>query len=722
MALSAAVWAQTRPNPLYPGTTDAQRFETTSTAIVVDVVVRDRRGQLVRDLTADDFELFENRLKQTIGSFSVADRGEGIALTARRRDAPTQVSTAPADAGADDDTKAGVTALVFDRLSPESRVLAQQAALAGMPMGGLLPDRTGIFAVDLSVNLVQPFTRDVTAVRQALHAIGGLNASQFKPRDQRIVELQERRISLAPQMATSVGVMQDTPSATGMQAIAGMEMELWQNRVEGRMLELFDTLEREQQGYSTTNALLSVVASLQDLPGRKTLIFFSEGLAVPPAAQAAFRSVVDTANRSNVTIYSVDASGLRAESVIADARRELTATATERIVQIESGSQPIGGSLLRVLERNEDVLRMDPHSGLGDLSRDTGGFLVRDTNDLRSAFSRIEEDMQFHYVLTYAPMDQDFDGRFREVDVRVKRPGVRVFARRGYFAVRSLGPSPILGYEARPLAALDRTPLPNAFPVMATGLSFPEPKRPGLTPVLVRLGTDALSYAIDKGSGTYNAEAAIVVRFRDEQGRIVHKTSQHYLLTGRIDELDAARRGEILFYRQPELLPGAYTVETMAFDAVADQGSARLATVVVPGGRLDRTRLSSVVIVSRAEAVLPEARDAANPLYVGDLLLYPGVAPAFTAGQEPELAFFFTAYPAAGERPTVTLELLTGGRVLSRAPAVTLAAPDAEGRVQQLQRIPIEALPPGTYELRVTVADGTGSDSRTARFTVMGKS
>ena len=99
--------------------------------------------------------------------------------------------------------------------------------------------------------------------------------------------------------------------------------------------EWLDVLEREQQGYSTTNALLSVVASLQEMPGRKTIVFFSEGLAVPPAAQAAFRSVVDTANRANVTIYAVDASGLRAESTIADVRREMTAAGTDRIVQAQ---------------------------------------------------------------------------------------------------------------------------------------------------------------------------------------------------------------------------------------------------------------------------------------------------------------------------------------------------------------------------------------------------
>lgn len=722
IACGAGLWAQTRPNPAAPASAQSTRFETTATAIVVDVIVRDRRGNLVTDLTADDFDLYEDRVRQTIGSFSVANRGAGIALTARRKDAPTLLSTGPAggdDAEVlDDDSRSGVVALVFDRLSPESRVLAQQAALSGVPMSGRLPDRTGIFAIDLQVNLVQRFTRDAATIRQGLQAIGGLNASQFQPRDRRIVDLQEQRNVLLPRLANSVAGTQSSPGAGSTQAVGSIEMELWQNRVEGRILELFDTLEREQQGYSTTNALLSVVSSLQDLPGRKTIVFFSEGLAVPPAAQAAFRSVVDTANRSNVTIYAVDASGLRAESVMAEARRELTATGVERITQIENGSQPIGGSMLRVLERNEDVLRMDPHTGLGDLSRDTGGFLIRDTNDLRSAFRRIEEDMQFHYVLTYAPSNQEFDGAFREVDVKVDRPGARVFARRGYFAVRSLGPSPILGYEAVPLSLLDRTPLPNAFPIRAVGLSFPERARPGLSPVVVRMRTDALTYDVNWIARTYNAEAVIVARFRDGRGRIVQKTSQQYLLSGNVAELEAAKSGEILFYRQPELLPGAYTVETVVYDTIGRKASARLSTMVVEAPREARTRLSSIVVVGRAESVSSDGRDPRNPLFVGDLLLYPRAGEPFVSRRDTELVFFFTAYPAPAAQPTVVIELLRQGRVLSRAPGAALAPADDEGRVPQVQRIPIDALEPGTYEVRVTLQDGGATESRSAPFTI----
>jgi len=728
--LTAGVWGQTRPNPAYPGapggtsSAEPQRFETTSTAIVVDVVVRDAKGALVTDLVPEDFELYEDRLRQSIGSFTVANRGTGIAVAAKKRDAAIRVGGAtpgsPADADVPDVTaESGLTALVFDRLAPDSRVLAQKAALSGIPLSGQLQDSTAVFAIDLEVNLVQPFTRDPTEVRAGLHRVGGLNASQFQRRDSKIVELQERRQVLGPELTATVVANRASPSAGGTQAIGSIENELAQNRMESRMLEMFDTLEREQQGYSTTNAMLSVVASLQEMPGRKTIVFFSEGLAVPPAAQAAFRSVVDTANRANVTIYAVDASGLRAESTIGDVRREMTSAGIDRIVQIESGALPIAGSLLRGLERNEDMLRMDPHTSLGDLSRDTGGFLIRDTNNLQSAFRRIDEDMRFHYVLTYAPANQNFDGQFREIDVKVRRPGARVFARRGYFAVRSLSPMPILGYESVPLAALDRTPLPNAFPMRAAGLSFPESARPGLTPILVGMQTDVLSFDLDKAAGVYSAEAVVVVRVRDTRGRIAYKTSQQYLLSGRLGELDAAKSGEILFYRQPELLPGAYSVEAMVFDAKSKRSSARISTVTVPSEASKHARVSSVVIVRRSETVKPGDRDDQNPLYVGDLLLYPDVGVPVRRAEDKELAFFFTAYGRPGSVTQGRLELLSQGRVVSSAP-IALAAFDRDGSDPQLQRIPIDTLPQGVYELRVSISDRASTDSKTAKFRIVG--
>src|SRR5919201_7092559 len=112
-------------------------------------------------------------------------------------------------------------------------------------------------------------------------------------------------------------------------------------------------LERDQQGFSTSNALLSVVNSMRALPGRKSVIFFSEGLAIPADVAARFRSVIDTANRANVSIYAMDAAGLRAESTSKDARDSINAAAN-RMLRRNPSAEVVGAPMTEALERNED--------------------------------------------------------------------------------------------------------------------------------------------------------------------------------------------------------------------------------------------------------------------------------------------------------------------------------------------------------------------------------
>ena len=79
-------------------------------------------------------------------------------------------------------------------------------------------------------------------------------------------------------------------------------------------------MERDQQGYATTNGLFAIIGTLGRIPGRKSLVLFSEGIAIPPAVQRLFLGVIDAANRANVSIYTMDAAGLRAESEQAETR------------------------------------------------------------------------------------------------------------------------------------------------------------------------------------------------------------------------------------------------------------------------------------------------------------------------------------------------------------------------------------------------------------------
>jgi hypothetical protein len=198
----------------------------------------------------------------------------------------------------------------------------------------------------------------------------------------------------------------------------------------------------------------------------------------------------------------------------------------------------------------------------------------------------------------------------------------------------------------------------------------------------------------------------------------VEKVSQHYLLTGDAKDLEAARRGEILFYREPDLAPGIYTMEAIVFDPLANQGSARVATLTIPAPDPSTLGMSSLVLVSRIEdiggATAPSSPLVA-PLYVGRTLIYPNLGEPITRSAASELPFYFTLYGAV-DGVKAYAQLLRNGQALAEAP---IDLPPANGsRVQHVGRFPIGALPEGTYQLRIRVADGRQEVSRTAFFTL----
>jgi hypothetical protein len=236
-----------------------------------------------------------------------------------------------------------------------------------------------------------------------------------------------------------------------------------------------------------------------------------------------------------------------------------------------------------------------------------------------------------------------------------------------------------------------------------------------VVPVLVQLKTAPLTFVPNPDQQTFKSDFAVVVRFLGPDNDVVRKVGQHYEMSGPMGEIQRAKNSEVIFYREPELPPGVYTMETIAYDHLSGKGSVRYATVEVPKVDPAKLRVSGLLLVDRAEKVGPdEPRD--GPLYVNDVLVYPNLG-APVAKSAKELGFFFTVYPgtASGDRPQAALELLQNGKLLAKLP-LELAVADAAGRIQQIGRLPVEALPPGTYELRVGVRQGSQSMSSSTLF------
>ena len=705
---------------------DSRSYTSATTAILVDVVVRDRQGRPVLDLSDQDFVLTEDGVPQTIDSFTRVSRGGGIGVGVAWRLPRATIVTAPAGGRAagpslERSEEEATTAIVFDALSSESLRLAQKAALDYIPPAGDSLERVGVFATDPGVRIVQRYTTDRTLVRQAVTRVVPSGTSAHEQTAERAEELLARRRELRGQPGSAVGGA-GAPGGPALaivsSAIGERENELQMLQTELNMIRSFDSLDRDHRGYDTSLALLAVVRTLSEYAGRKAIVLFSEGLPVSPVLSARLDHVIETANRANVTTYAVDASGLRAKSALTNVRREIEAFAEERLAQLATGTDRTEQPLARAFERVEDTLTLDSRAGLAKLAERTGGLLFEGSNDLSSVFRRIDEDNKFHYLLTYSPRNTAFDGKFRAINVKVTRPGTQVFARKGYRA-RAAGARAADGGEEAALAMLTRRPLPNAFQTQAAGFTFPDPARPGLAAILVRVRTGVLRFDVDADRSTYTGEAAILVRIRDGDGREAQKVSQEYLLAGDARDVEAARNGEILFYREVDLDPGVYTMEAIVFDSTSRQGSARVGTLTVPAAAPSTFGMSSLIMVERAEQLgdpLAAAPDAVRPLYVGRTLIYPNLGQPIRKGATSELPFFFTLYGAQAGT-AVHAQLLRNGQALAEAP-VQIASGDGM-RAQHLGRLPIDTLTPGTYELRIRARSGSQDVSRSAFFTLI---
>jgi VWFA-related protein len=682
------------------------------TAVLVDVVVRDRRGQPVRDLTESDFELLEDGVPQKISSFApvaaVPATGAGSAgpplptAAASAEGAPAPSPAAPAPI---------VTALVFHALSPDSRHRALQAAQTYVGDKEETANYIGVFGLDLTLAPLVPFTRNGLAVRQALVRIAGGGGPGLNSPEQ------QRQASEAQQQATNANQAIATATAAGgantANTVANEAAAAQMATMSADMVQGFNRMDRDQQGYLATDALFAIVNTLRRLPGRKSVVLFSEGLAVPPAVHRLFLGVIDAASRANVSIYTIDAAGLRTDSDQSRIRDLVNGAVLRGIETSYSGGG--GDAFTRGLETNEDNLRGDPQAVLGQLARDTGGLLFSSTNNLGAAFERIESDMRNYYLIGYTPLNPAYDGRFRSIQVKVKRDGVTIAARRGYFAVRNPGTLPINPLEAPALAALDQKPVPNAFPVRAGALLFPERGRPGLVPVVVEVNTAPLTFQPAPDGKTLTSNFVVLVRFLDRDHQVVRKVSEHYQIRGELAQIDHAKLGTVVFYRESELPAGIYSMETVVHDAPSGKSSVRFATVEVPRHPENTLRMSSLVLVRSGETVPEKDRRPDNPLMVNGVALAPNLGDAIGKASK-EVTFYFAVYPGKqGSGPDVMIELLQNGRPVSRLPMPVPPA-DASGRIQQLGRLPIDQLASGTYELRAIVKQG---DQQAMRSTLL---
>jgi len=676
-------------------------FRTGTAVVLLDVVIRDKKGRPVPDVKPDEVEVYEDGARQRVDSFRWV---ETEPLPVERAAAPSRVP--------DSARQLNLVSLVFDQLGPDGRRLAAKAATSFLEKGVRPNTWVAVFQIDQRLVLLQPFTNDAAVLRDA---VARATAGTYKGvvDEQAALEQAQKEIEQAAAAAPDLGGGGRGAPASGGQFAAQAQAQALVN-----MIRLSYSLQRQQQGTTSLYPLLALMRGHETLAGRKTLIYLSEGLQVPPNLEAVFRSTISAANRANVSVYAIDARGLNVERAMAASGDALSQAqrASQRAMQSKGGGS-VSKEEIYAADTAESALRLNVEGTLADLSESTGGFLVANTNDFKQGAERLAADLSGHYELTYQPPSVTYDGRFRRIEVKVARSGVVVQTRSGYFALPS-GPSSVLfAYEVPLLAALGRPDPPHDFEIRAGALHFEDTPAGREHRLIVETKVGSLEMIKDEAKKTYRLHLSLLALVKDKDGSVVERFSEDYPFEGPLERAEALKLGNIVLKRRFTVPPGSYTLEVAGQDREQDRIGTVRAAFQVPSPK-EGPRMSSIALIRRIEPAAARADKTDDPLDVGGVRVVPNLDLPISMAANQKLSLFFIAYPQGGERPRMSLEFWRDGKALGKAEP-ELPAPEADGRIRYVGTFPIERFTPGSYEVRVALSGASGRWEERAPFTLV---
>ncbi len=281
-------------------------------------------------------------------------------------------------------------------------------------------------------------------------------------------------------------------------------------------------MERDQQGTRRPTGSFAIISTLAAAGPQEPGALLRRHRDPAGGAPRLFLGVIDAANRANVSIYTMDAAGLRAESEQAKIRDQVNQAGGVAAVGILAATAAAVRPLRRRSRRTRTSLRQDPRIRARASWRRTPAACSSTTpTTCARASTAIESDLRNYYLVGYTPTNEHL--RRQVPHDRGQGEAPRRHGRRAQGLLRRPRPggAPINAWEAPALGALEQKPVPNAFPVRAGALLFPERGRPGLVPVVVELKTAPLTFQPAHDGKTYTSDFTVLVRFLDEQNQVV---------------------------------------------------------------------------------------------------------------------------------------------------------------------------------------------------------
>lgn len=477
-----------------------------------------------------------------------------------------------------------------------------------------------------------------------------------------------------------------------------------------------------RSGSPDVRTLYSLVHWLKDQPGRKTVLLFSSGLAVPAGFEDTVESVAGLANRYRISFYGVDPRGVELSrgAMRIDQAREadnvgLGGAAPEATtgVAVQKGTRV--GSDLEGWGQSVGPSAQGPSAeALARLASATGGLLLERTNSFGKGMHQIAEDARAYYELSAEIEAPASGGALRTMELKVAREGTRVQAR-GPFLVGEAPAALVPAFEKRLAEALATEQPAGELQVWERALRFAWDGREMTHVLWIAVPLDKLSLGEGGAAGRFEGDLAILARVKDASGHVAAAFSQRLPLGGPLDQLASARAMTIPFVRQLKLAPGRYTLETAVHDRRGDKITARHTPLEVqpPQG----IAMSSLALGELQPA--GGAVDAENPLQIGKQRLVPNLGQPIKAGKG-SMTLYSVIYPARGakEPAQITIALRLGGQLANTASAA-LPPPDAAGRIPYATAFRMDMLPPGPYRFDVAVTQGASRAEESLSFTIV---
>jgi len=495
----------------------------------VDVVAQDKKNQPVKDLTKDDFELLEDGKPQTISVFSVEGQ---VAPAAGAPLAPLLPGTFTNRPTRPSDFPASATVILLDGLntSPADLALARRE-VAKFLRQLQSQDRVALYSMGRDLWIVQDFTNNSSLILKALE---GMHA--------------ERNAPAGPQLSSLL-----TPDESVVKLAA-----LIAPQIVGMSLRGFEAIGQH----------------LADVPGRKNLIWISNGFSLTstapipknpydprtttqnsPPNESIFVPQIQKACRVlgkyNVAVYPIDARGL--------------------LLGMNAMEEDVVGPMKRAVKEMEKA--HDSGYMLADL---TGGRALYNNNDISGVIRSAIDDSKLVYVLGYYPTQKKWDSKFHAFKVRVQRPGVKLLYRSGYLAVpEEQNPNPADAESAlgrAVLSPLDSTAIGLRARLQKTGT--------GGQPVTIDLRVDVNDLALNHDKDRWKGTLEVVIAQRTSTGQSpVDSARKHSVNLNLKEDYNTQLKTEELELFFP-VTPDPQAVELRV--VVRDANSGALGTVSIP--------------------------------------------------------------------------------------------------------------------------------------------